>query len=195
MAEMERARREIEVKLRFDSPGQASLHLERIGARLVRERTFEDNIVYDDDRGSLVAAGKLLRLRRWGDEATLTYKAPVEGSHRHKVREEHETVLDRPAAVERIFAGLGFHPVYRYQKYRTLYALGDLHACLDETPLGCFVELEGAPDAIDRAAEAMGASRERYILSTYRELHEQEARARGQRPGDLVFDEAGEDGR
>ena len=195
MAEMERARREVEVKLRFDSPGQARRGLEDLGARLVRERTFEDNMVYDDQQGRLVREGKLLRLRRWGAVATLTYKAPVPGDHRHKVREEHETIVDRPDEVERMLSGLGFHPVYRYQKFRTLFGLNELHACVDETPIGCFVELEGAPEAIDRAAEALGLGPERYILDTYRALHEREARAQGREAGDLVFDEPGGDRR
>jgi len=188
MAVMERARREIEVKLLFESPDSARSSLERIGARVVHERTFEDNIVYDDDRGRLVAAGQLLRLRRWGGAATLTFKAPVEGRHRHKVREEHETAVERPEELERILLGLGFLPIYRYQKYRTLYALGALHACVDETPLGCFVELEGEPADIDRAASSMGLGPDDYVLATYRDLHEQHARSRGERPGDLVFD-------
>ncbi|HSD48476.1 MAG TPA: class IV adenylate cyclase, partial [Actinomycetota bacterium] len=179
----------------FDSPDQARKGLESIGARLVRERTFEDNIVYDDDHGHLVRDGKLLRLRRWGDESTLTYKAKVAGEHRHKVREEHETVVDRPDAVERMLAGLGFRPVYRYQKFRTMYGLPELHACLDETPLGCFVELEGSPEAIDQAAERLGFCRDRYVLETYRELQERQARERGEEAGDLVFDEPGGDHR
>ena len=63
-----------------------------------------------------------------------------------------------PEALERILVGLGFRPCYRYQKYRTLFAVGELQVCLDETPIGCFVELEGAPEAIDRAAERLEVS-------------------------------------
>jgi len=194
MAEMERSRREIEIKLGFDSPGDALRCIEKLGGRLIREREFEDNLVYDRTRDPLKAAGKLLRLRRSGNTALLTYKAPVAGDHRHKVRQEEETVVEDPAAVEALLDGLGFHPIYRYQKYRTLFEIGDLHVCLDETPLGCFVELEGPPDQIDRASEAMGIPQERYVLETYRELQEKDARERGVEAGDLVFASPGEDG-
>ena len=190
---MQRSTREIEVKLRFESPDQARRRLERAGARRVGERTFEDNVVYDDERGGLAASRKVLRLRRYGASATLTFKAPVEGSFRHKVREEHETAVAQPDAVERLLSGLGFRPVYRYQKFRTHYEIGGLSASLDETPVGCYVELEGSPDAIDRTAAAMGVPPDEYILSNYRELHEQQARARGEQAGDLVFERSAED--
>ena len=156
--------------------------------RLERERYFEDNVVYDRDDGSLVAAGKVLRLRRRSGVAVLTYKAPVAGQHRHKVREEHETRVEDPDSLERVFAGLGYRPIYRYQKYRTLLGREDLQVCLDETPLGCFVELEGTPEAIDEAAGSMGMGEEQYVLLTYRDLQEQDAKERGAVAGDLVFD-------
>ena len=194
MAEMQRSTREIEIKLSFESADEARRCLEKLGGRLIREREFEDNVVYDRDLDPLKDAGKLLRLRRSGASALLTYKAPVPGEHRHKVRQEEETVVDDPAAVEALLDGLGFHPIYRYQKYRTLFEIGDLHVCLDETPLGCFVELEGPPEQIDRATEVMGIPRERYVLETYRELQEKDALERGVEAGDLVFDTTDEGG-
>lgn len=193
MAEMERSRREIEVKLRFDSPEEARRRLEALDLSVIRERHFEDNVVFDRPDRELVDSGRLLRLRRCGRSAVLTYKAPVEGRHKHKVREEHESSVDDPEALERLFAGLGFSPIYRYQKYRTLFERDDLHVCLDETPLGCFVELEGSPDAIDEAARRMGVGEERYVLATYRELQEREARERGVEAGDLVFEPGTQD--
>lgn len=193
MPEMERSRRETEIKLHFDSPKAALRCLEALGGRLIQPREFEDNIVYDRDLDPLKSAGKLLRLRRSGTTALLTYKAPVAGDHRHKVRQEEETVVGDPDAVEALLEGLGFRPIYRYQKYRTLFEVGDLHVCLDETPLGCYVELEGPPDQIDRAADAMGMPRERYVLETYRELQEKHALEHGIEAGDLVFDSPTED--
>ena len=64
-----------------------------------------------------------MRLRRFGDRAWLTLKAPVAGTHRHKVREEHETPVTDPGAMDRILEHLGFVPAYRYQKFRTRYEL------------------------------------------------------------------------
>ena len=182
---------EIEVKLPFPSAADARDVLARIGAKEVQARLFEDNVVLDRTENPLAPAGRLLRLRRYGEVATLTFKAPVPGTHRHKVREEHETPVADFDAMRRILEHLGFTPCYRYQKYRTLLELGNLQICLDETPIGCFVELEGPPEEIDRTAQKMGMSVGQYVLETYRELHVQAARDRGEEPGDLVFD--GED--
>ena len=52
-------------------------------------------------------------------------------------------------------------PGFRYEKYRTTFRLPGLHLDLDETPVGVFLELEGAPRAIDRAARSLGFSRTR----------------------------------
>ncbi|MBZ5638931.1 MAG: class IV adenylate cyclase [Acidobacteriia bacterium] len=179
--------RETEVKLRFASPAEAAARLLSIGARPERERQLEDNVLYDLRGDPLRSAGCLLRLRRSGGRAILTYKAPVPGEHRHKVRVEHETVVGDPDATARILEGLGLAPRYRYQKYRTTFALEGLEIALDETPIGCFVELEGEPDAIDRVAASLGYSESQYILATYRQLQEQRAAVLGIELGDLVF--------
>jgi len=180
--------REIEVKLRFPSAVEALESLKRLGAKLLERRRFEDNVVLDRSRDPLLAAGLLLRLRRYGDEAWLTFKAPVPGVHRHKVREEYETAVENPDALQLILENLGFKPSYRYQKYRTLFEVSNLQVCLDETPIGCFVELEGPPEAIDRAAAEMGMSENQYVIESYRDLHQQDARERGEEPGDMVFE-------
>lgn len=180
---------EIEVKLPFPSAAAALEALNRLGAELRVGRRFEDNIVLDRVRDPLVSMGKLLRLRRYGEDAWLTFKAPVPGTHRHKVREEHESEVRDPDAVLRILEHLGFSPCYRYQKYRTLFEAGDLHVCLDETPIGCFVELEGPPEQIDRATAEMGLQESDYVIESYREIHRRQALSRGEEPGDMVFDQ------
>jgi adenylate cyclase class 2 len=181
---------EIEIKLPFPSAVAALDALKRLGAKRIHGRRFEDNIVFDRSEQALDPAGKLLRLRRYGDQAWLTFKAPVPGTHRHKVREEHETSLADADAAQRILEHLGFKPHYRYQKFRTLFELGALHVCLDETPIGCFVELEGPPEEIDRAAKAMGLAESHYVIESYRELHQRAAHDKGEAPGDMVFEPA-----
>jgi len=189
MRRMSRSSREVEVKLGFDSADRALAAISALGARRVAERAFEDNVVYDREADPLSESGKLLRLRRVSGRSIVTFKEPVPGEHRHKVRGEAEIEIDAPDEFARIVEGLGFRPVYRYQKYRTQFRLDDLELLLDETPIGCFVELEGPPDAIDRAARALGRGPSDYVLETYREIHERVAHSRGVAPGDLVFED------
>jgi adenylate cyclase class 2 len=185
---MSRSNREVEVKLGFDTVDQALSAVHSLGAEIVSERAFEDNVLYDRDVDPLVSSGKMLRLRRFRGRSIVTYKEPVPGDHAYKVRDEAEIEISDPAELERIVAGLGFRPVYRYQKYRSCFRLGDLLLMVDETPIGCFVELEGPPEAIDRAARALGRLPGDYVVETYHEIQERLARERGVEVGDLVFD-------
>jgi len=186
---MSQSGREVEVKLAFASSAQALQRIEQLGARRTVERAFEDNILYERDSDPLKPQDKLLRLRTVGGRSLLTYKAPVEGRHRHKVRIEHETDVTDGPALERILAGLGMRPAWRYQKYRTVFELEGLELCVDETPLGCYVELEGDPATIDRVAARLGVDPSAYVLESYRELAEAAAGRPGGEPGDLVFEE------
>lgn len=184
------ASRETEVKLPFESARAALDALESAGARLEVPRSFEDNRIYDRADGSLERDGLVLRVRRDDRGGSVTFKGPVEGEHRHKVRVEHETPVGDPEAAHRLFEGLGYRVAWRYQKYRTVYRLGEVEAMLDETPIGCWVELEGAPEAIDRAAARLGVAPERYVVDTYRDLALRHARERGIALADLVFEGA-----
>lgn len=188
MRPMQRSTREVEVKLEFDSPSLARAEIERLGANLVQARQIEDNVLFDREHSPLKPAGKMLRIRRSGSTALLTYKAPVEGQRPYKVRAEHETRVEDPEALTTILLGLGFSRSYRYQKYRTVFQDGSLDICLDETPLGCFVELEGPPEEIDRVATRLGFSPARYVRESYRELHERRTRERGFPMGDLLVE-------
>lgn len=185
MAPMRPSRNETEVKLRFDSPRAARDALRRLEAEPAGEREFEDNLVFDTKDLRLKHAGMVLRLRQRGDRRILTLKAPVEGTFRHKVREERETEVADLDEMRAVLEHLGFTPVYRYQKHRTRYHLEGLEACLDETPIGCYVELEGQPASIDRVAGRLGFTPADYVLATYRELQERSA-AGGAVPGDML---------
>jgi adenylate cyclase class 2 len=140
--------------------------------------------------------------------AILTFKRPAAGRQRpepqvepvtagrpavrHKVRDEIETVVTDAATLATIFEGLGMHGWFRYEKYRTTYRLParwarGLLVELDETPVGNFVELEGPPGAIDRAAAELGYSRADYVLENYLTLYRDQCRRRGVVPGDMLF--------
>jgi len=184
---MAKSNRENEIKLAFPSPETAVRRLLTAGAHEVHARAFEDNVLFDLADRPLTKSGRLLRLRDFDGASVLTFKAPVAGEHRHKVKIEHETAIADPKALRSILLGLGFEVVYRYQKYRATYRLEAVLAAVDETPLGTFVELEGAPDDVDRAAAAIGAKSSDFIRETYRELQEADAAARGVVAGDMLL--------
>ena len=89
------------------------------------------------------------------------------------------------------FARIGFRPGFRYEKFRTSFrnipSAAGLHLDLDETPVGDFLEIEGAPREIDRIARALGFSPRDYIRSTYWDLYAAECRRRGQIPRNMLF--------
>ena len=186
--------REIEIKIEVDDPDEARRRLGRAGLVALSPRIFEDNRVYDDDRGSLAAGHRLLRLRSAGGRSTLTFKRPEPdtggrtAAGRYKVRIEHEVEVSDPDEMHLILESLGYRVTYRYQKYRQTYALGALEIDLDETPVGAFMELEGPPDEIDRLARELGFGPGDYITKTYRDIFLE--RAGEGRTGDMVFDGA-----
>jgi adenylate cyclase class 2 len=184
---MDPSRTEVEIKLAFPSPENAIQEIEAIGASPVRDREFEDNRVYDLPDGTLRQSRRLLRLRESGGRAMVTFKSRVPGKQRHKVRIEHETPVGDAEQLDLILCGLGYASIYRYQKYRTVYRLDGVEISVDETPIGCYVEIEGEPDEIDRVATRLGFGENDYIRESYRDLHRAHAAARGISMGDLVF--------
>jgi adenylate cyclase class 2 len=195
-------KQEIEVKLPLaSSPDMARRLLEESGARVERERAFEDNTLYDDAPLSLGQSGRLLRLRRtkgpdgdWEKAAKITYKQPVEerggknAQGRYKILSEIEMSVTDPDAFDSILGKLGFSPVYRYQKYRTAFRLGGVEVTLDETPIGNYLELEGDQQDIDALAVRLGYRPEDYINISYRALQQRTLAGTGRENEDMLFD-------
>jgi len=141
---------EIEVKLRIPSPEDLAPRLRAAGFGLVHPEALEVSVLWDR-AGVLLAADSALRLRRYGDQATLTWKGPKVADPRLKIRPEQETAVADPEAMEAILRALAFAPVLAMEKRRAVWARGELEACLDRTPFGCFLELEGSREAIAAA--------------------------------------------
>jgi adenylate cyclase class 2 len=116
------------------------------------------------------------------------------GPGAHKIREEIEAQVSDSANLTKIFEGLGMRGWFRYEKYRTTYQLPAAKAWakgllieLDETPIGIFVELEGPPHAIDRAATELGYTKSNYILTNYLSLYVEDCRRKGEQPQNMLF--------
>lgn len=112
----------------------------------------------------------------------------------YKVREEMEVEITEEEILTKIFEGLGMKGWFRYEKYRTTYKIAGskkwakgLLVELDETPIGVFAELEGPPEAIDRAAQELGFSKKDYVLRNYLSLYVEDCQKKGVEPGDMVF--------
>lgn len=144
--------------------------LAALGARRVEPATFEDNLVLDNATGTLASSGRLLRLRRWGNVVTLTYKGQATFAEGVKHRQEVETQVGDFEATLAILTLLGFSPIRRYQKRREVWQAEAVQVALDETPIGCFVELEGDEAALRGLATALGLDAAQAARGTYLDL-------------------------
>jgi adenylate cyclase class 2 len=177
---------EREVKLPFDSVEQARETIGRLGARLLRPRRLQDDVLYDTDVNQLLAGGSVLRVRRDGPTTVLTWKGPVQPSAM-KLREELETTVGDGTVLEHVLVELGFTPRFRYQKYREEYALDHLIVAIDDTPIGVYVELEGTEEAILAATSGLGRTPADYVVASYRTLFQARQRADGTDAQHMVF--------
>ena len=180
---------EIEIKLRLpEDLGEIRKRIRRLGFHIHKRRAFESNVLFDDTKHRLRKHGKLLRVRRTGKRGLLTFKGPSQKS-RYKKRWEVETEFPDGDLIEQILPQIGYHPVFRYEKYRTEYARRSVGGMvlLDETPIGNFLELEGRPLWIERTAGLLGFSRADYINRSYGYLYLAYCRERRLRPADMIF--------
>jgi len=181
--------RENEIKLAVPNAGAARRLLRGAGFRVSKPRVFETNAVLDTPDHAILHAGALLRIRQAGKHGILTYKGPEDSDGPHKSRLEVESEIADAKATQFILGNLGYHPVFRYDKYRTEFTLpGESGtAMLDETPIGVYLELEGSPRWVDRTARRLGFSPTDYIKSSYGRLYADHCAAQGRERGDMVF--------
>lgn len=199
MPDPRRTTREVEIKLRIsDVPGLIR-ELRRLRA-VPHGRVLERNVLHDTPDSDFRRRGCLLRLRietpapsgpiRGGrPRSVITFKtpAPVRPDSRYKQKLEREELVRSPGRWARTLRAISLRPSFRYEKYRTMFRLPGLHVDLDETPVGVFLELEGAPRAIDRVARALAFSPRDYIRGTYWDLYAADCRRRGRFPQNMIF--------
>ena len=181
---------EIEIKLRLP-PDVSKIRrtLRKLGFRVTVARSYESNTLFDNAKDPLGKQGKLIRIRRVGRYTLLTYKGPSK-SVRYKKRHELEVYVSDASVLEKIFKNIGYHPVFRYDKFRTEFENPSEQAgkvLLDETPVGNFLELEGTPRWIGRTARLLGFSQADYITGSYGYLYMLYCRERGLKPKDMLF--------
>jgi adenylate cyclase, class 2 len=159
---------EIEIKFRVVDISALSARLFDLGFEQVTPRTHEMNTLFDLPGHPLRNRGDLLRLRKYGESWVLTHKGKTNAPPgAHKVRIETETGVADGEKMEAILRQLQFTPSFRYEKFRSEWKSGEGHVVIDETPLGNFAEIEGAPEWIDSVAQELGIQKTDYITETY----------------------------
>jgi adenylate cyclase class 2 len=158
--------REIEIKFRVADLRTLSRKLRAAGFRLRTPRTQELNTLYDLPGEVLRRRKELLRLRKYGPQWTLTHKSKGKVG-RHNARVELETGVTDGKKMELILHALGYSPSFRYEKFRAEWTDGKGHVVVDETPIGNFCEIEGAPRWIDATAKKLGVTAADYIIKNY----------------------------
>jgi adenylate cyclase, class 2 len=182
---------ETEIKFRVASVGGLVLQLRQAGFRQQTPRTFESNVLYDTPDRKMRARTEILRIRSYAGKWTVTHKrlpdvGPGEDAHKHRV--ETETEVADGDVLEQIFLSLGLVAAFRYEKWRSEWTDDEGHCVIDETPIGDYAELEGAPEWIDRAAERLGVDRAAYLTLSYGRLFEQWREEHHSDANDLTFD-------
>jgi predicted adenylyl cyclase CyaB len=155
--------REVELKAVVDDLAGTRKRLERARAKLVFEGRLLDRR-YDVESHELSERDEVLRVRRYeapGSSKTyLDWKGPTEIQDVYKVREELSTLIEDFASLEQILARLGFIVAMEIDREVAQYKLGGATIRFETYPrMDVLVEVEGEPDSIEIAIEALEMAR------------------------------------
>jgi predicted adenylyl cyclase CyaB len=173
-------RDELELKARVDDPDAVRRKLIAAGAELVYRGAMLDRRFDRKDR--LKERDEVVRLRvyhaadhspEWG---VLGWKGPVGKRNGYKHREEWESRVDDPRAVLVVLRHLGYKIVTRIDRAIEQYRLGEATLRLEWYPaMDVLLEVEGAPEDIERAIAVTGLPRETFLaesLPYFKEAYE-----------------------
>jgi adenylate cyclase class 2 len=158
--------REVELKAVLDSWRDRSTRLERAGATRVFFGRIEDRR-YDTEARSLATRDIVLRLRLYrgsdGARAELEFKGPTAYEDGYKVRDEIGSRVSDPESVSQMLSGLGYLVTRAIDRDIEQWEVGGASVRFERYPrMDDLVEVEGEPDAIERAIAALGIPRSAY---------------------------------
>lgn len=160
---------ETEIKFTVGNVRSLTSKLRAAGFHVVTPRTHEMNTLYDLPGQPLRSRGTLLRIRKYGERWTITFKGRAKLG-RYKSRPEIETSVEDGKSLMAILECAGFISIFRYEKFRSEWTDGRGHLLIDETPIGAFCELEGPGDWIDAIAARLQVRSDEYITDSYATL-------------------------
>jgi predicted adenylyl cyclase CyaB len=155
--------REVELKAVCGDLAARRNQLQKAGAKLSYDGRLVDRR-YDIESRELADRDEVLRVRRYESSGStrtyLDWKGPTETEGAYKIREEISTLVDDFAALEEILDKVGFIVTMEIDREIAQYQLGGAIIRFETYPrMDVLVEVEGEPDAIEQAIEALGMSR------------------------------------
>ncbi len=154
---------EVEVKAVVDDVAARRERLLAAGARAEFAGRMRD-LRYDTPDHALAAVDHVLRVRVYsspaGETAHLDWKGATRIEAGLKEREEYTTGASDLGGLTAILAALGLVATREIEREVSMYRLGDATVRFERYPrMDDLVEVEGTPDAIERAIEALGMER------------------------------------
>jgi predicted adenylyl cyclase CyaB len=154
---------EVELKAVVADLAATRKRIENAGARLTYEGRLVDRR-YDIESRELADRDEVLRVRRYesaGSAKTyLDWKGRTETQGPYKIREEISTLVEDFAATALILDKVGFIVTMEIDRDIAQYELGSAMIRFETYPrMDVLVEVEGTPEAIEQAIEALGMAR------------------------------------
>lgn len=178
--------REVELKAVVADWVSTIAHLERAGAEVVFDGLLADRRLDTPDR-ALAAKDTVLRLRSYtdssGTRAELGWKGPTGYDGGYKVREERETPVSAPDVILEILSRLGYVVTHAVDRRIVQYRLHGAVVRLERYPrMDDLIEVEGPPDAIERAIGALDIPRDAFTTERLRDFAARFRARTGQAP-------------
>ena len=155
--------REVELKAVVDDVDERRKRVESAGATLAFEGKISDRR-YDFTSGELSSRDEVLRTRTYASSTStktyLDWKGPTEFRDVYKVREEITTPIADAIVLDTILKKLGMEVVVEIDRDIAQYQLNGATIRFEIYPrMDALVEVEGEPDAIESAIDAIGIAR------------------------------------
>ena len=155
--------REVELKAVVEDLASTREQVEKAGAKLVFEGKLSDSR-YDVESRELTERDEALRVRRYeapgSSKIYLDWKGPTETEGVYKIREEISTLAEDFDSLQQILMRLGFVVVMEIEREIAQYELGGAMIRFETYPrMDVLVEVEGEPESIEQAIEALGMAR------------------------------------
>src|SRR5215207_2878337 len=147
---------EIEKKYRLPREREEELRRRLVGMAATEQggEVFEENVIYDGP--GLDPHRRVLRLRRAGGRAILTFKERYRSVSAVKHQREEETEVSDAGALAAILEAIGYRRALVYEKRRSTWTVAGAEVVMDELPFGLFMEIEGTEGEIVEAERMLG---------------------------------------